>query len=168
MEIEIRRGYYGFSGFLVEGIVFLLIFLGVFFITLFLPDSMVEQYDDIISLAAIIPAVAGAVLVEYVMERKYGVTQQLFVDFQEECCVLRKGRSEWNISYQDITSVVKVMVINRVFDEKGAYRVTIRRKGRRSITFWTTDQEYQEHRDFEDTQLYGLYLGLKSHGVRCC
>lgn len=168
MKIDIRRGYYGISGFLVEGIVFLLVFFAIFLITLLLPDSMVEQHDEMISLIAIVLAMAAAILVEYVMERKYGVTQQLLVAFEEDRCVLRRGRREWSVPYQEITSVVKVMAFNRIFNEKGAYRVTIHRKGHRSITFWTTDQEYEEHRDFEDTQLYELYLGMKSHGVKCC
>lgn len=168
MEIAVRRGYAGLSGFLVEGIVFLLAFFSIFLVTFLLPDSIVEQHDDLISLVALVLALVSAVLVEYVMSRKYGVTQQLLVTFEEEQCVLRKGRREWSVPYQEITSVVKIMVINRFFDEKGAYRVTIKRKGHSSITFWTTDQEYQEHRDFEDTQLYGLYLGMKSHGVKCC
>lgn len=168
MEIAVRRGYAGLSGFLVEGIVFLLAFFSIFLVTFLLPDSIVEQHDEMISLVALVLALVSAVLVEYVMSRKYGVTQQLLVTFEEEQCVLRKGRREWSVPYQEITSVVKIMVINRFFDEKGAYRVTIKRKGHSSITFWTTDQEYQEHRDFEDTQLYGLYLGMKSHGVKCC
>ena len=168
MKILVRRGYSGLSGFLVEGIVFLVVFFSVFLVTFLLPDPIVEQHDEMISLIAFVLAFASSVLVAYAMERKYGVTQQLLVTFGEEQCVLRKGRREWIVSYQEITSVVKVMVLNRMFDEKGAYRVTIKRKGDRSITFWTTDQEYQEHREFEDTQLYGLYLEMKRHGVKCC
>lgn len=168
MEITVRRGYSGLSGFLVDGVIFVLAFFVIFALTLLLPDAIVEQHDDLIALLALVLAATITVLVEYVMSQKYGVTQQLFVTFEEERCLLRKGRREWSVPYQEITSVVKIMVINRYFDEKGAYRVTIRRKGHSSITFWTTDQEYQEHRDFEDTELYGLYLGMKSHGVKCC
>lgn len=168
MEIAVRRGYYGISGFFVEGIVFLLVFFAAFVVTFFLPDSLVEQHDEMISLIALILSIVAALLVGCVLDRKYGVTQQLLVTFEENRCVLRKGRREWRVPYQEIKEVVKVMVINRSFDEKGAYQVTIKRKGRGAITFWTTDQEYQEHRDFEDTQLYELYLGLKSHGVKCC
>ena len=168
MRIAIRRGYYGISGFLVEGIVFLLVFFLQFIITHFLPDSVVEQHDAMISLIALILSIAAAVAVEYVLERQYGVTQQLLVTFGEHSCALRKGRREWNIPYQEIKSVVKVMVINRAFEEKGSYQVTIHWKGHRSIRFWTNDQEYQEHKDFEDTQLYGLYLEMKNHGVKCC
>lgn len=167
MEISVRRGRSGPGGFLVEGIVFLLVFFSLFLGTFLLPDSIVEQHDEMISLTAFVIALACSVLVAYVMERKYGVTQQLSVSFGEEQCVLRKGRREWSIPYQEITSVVKVMAFNRIFNEKGAYRVTIKRKGHSPITFWTTDQEYQEHRDFEDTQLYGLYLEMKKHGVKC-
>lgn len=168
MEIAVRRRYYGISGFFVEGIVFLLVFFSVFVVTFFLPDSLVEQHDEMISLIALILSIAAALLVEYVLDRKYEVTQQLLVTFEEDRCVLRKGRREWSVPYQEMKEVVKVMVINRFFDEKGAYRVTINRKGRGAITFWTTDQEYQEHRDFEDTQLYELYSGLRSRGVKCC
>lgn len=168
MEIDVRRGYYGKSGFLVEGIIFLLVFFVVFCITLLLPDAVVDQHDDMISLIALILAAAAATLVAYITDRMFGVTQQLLVTFEEDHCVLQKGRREWILPYQEISEVVKIMVINRFFYEKGAYRVTIRRKGHRSISFWTTDQEYQEHRDFEDTQLYELYLEMKNHGVKCC
>lgn len=168
MEINVRRGYYGKSGFLVEGIIFLLVFFAVFCITLLLPDAVVDQHDDMISLIALLLAAAVAMLVAYVTDRMFGVTQQLLVTFEEEYCVLQKGRREWSVPYQEIREAVKIMVINRFFYEKGAYRLTIHWKGHRSITFWTTDQEYQEHKDFEDTQLYELYLGLRSHGVKCC
>lgn len=168
MEIAIRRGYSGLSGFLTEAIVFLLVFFSVFLVTFLLPDSIVEQHDELISLIALVLASISAALESYVMDRKYGVTQQLLVTFEEEQCVLRKGRRKWSVPYREITSVVKVMAINRFFPEKGAYRVTIKRKGHSSITFWTTDQEYQEHRDFEDTQLYKLYLAMKCRGVKCC
>lgn len=168
MEISVRRGHYGRSGFLLEGIVFLLVFFSVFLVSFLLPDSIVEQHDEMISLIALVIAMAICILVAYVVERKYGVTQQLLVTFGEEQCVLRKGRREWTIPYQEITSVVKVMAFNRIYNEKGSYRVTIKWKGHSSITFWTTDQEYQEHRDFEDTQLYELYLEMKKRGVKCC
>lgn len=167
MEISIRRRHSGRSGFLAEGIVFLLVFFSVFLATFLLPDPIVEQHDEMLSLIALALALAISVLVAYVVERKYGVTQQLLATFGEEQCVLRTGHSEWTIPYQEITSVVKVMAFNRIYNEKGAYRVTIKWKGHSSITFWTTDQEYQEHRDFENTQLYELYLEMKKHGVKC-
>lgn len=154
--------------FLLRELFFCLCFFSVFLVTFLLPDSIVENHDEILSLIAVVLAIASAVMAEYVMDRKYGVTQQLLVTFEEEQCVLSKGRRKWSVPYQEIMSVVKVMAINRFFVEKGAYRVTIKRKGHSSITFWTTDQEYQEHRDFEDTQLYTLYLGLRSRGVKCC
>lgn len=168
MEIAVRRGHYGRSGFLLAGVVFVLVFVSIFLVTFLLPDSIVEQHDETLSLLALALALASAILVEYVMDKKYGTTQQLLVTFGAEQCVLRKGRREWSVPYQEITSVVKVMAFNRIYNEKGSYRVTIKRKGHHSITFWTTDQEYQEHRDFEDTQLYELYLGMKNHGVKCC
>ena len=168
MEIDVRRGYYGKSGFLVEGILFLLVFFAVFCIILLLPDAVVEQHDDMISLIALLLAAAAATLAAYITDQKLGVTQQLLVIFEEDHCVLQKGRREWSVPYREISEAVKIMVINRFFYEKGAYRLTIHWKGHRSITFWTTDQEYQEHKDFEDTQLYELYLGLRSHGVKCC
>lgn len=168
MEIEIRRGRTGASGFLVEIIVFLVLFFGVFLLSGLLPESIVGPHDDVISIIALVVIVSGEVLVEYIMERIYGATQQLMVTFDEEQCMLRKGNREWSVPYSEITSVVKVMVINRFFDEKGAYRVTIKRKRHRSLTFWSTDREYQEHVDFEDTQLYTLYQELKSRGVKCC
>lgn len=168
MEISVRRGHYGRSGFLFEGIVFLLVFFSVFLLTFLLPASIVEQYDETLSLIALVLALASAILVACVMDKKYGTTQQLLVTFGEEQCVLRKGRKEWQLPYREITSVAKVMAFNRIYNEKGSYRVTIKRKGHSSITFWTTDQEYQEHKDFEDTQLYELYLGMKKHGVKCC
>lgn len=169
MEIAVRRGYSGFGGFLVEGIIFLFVFfLSFYLLTFLLPDSIVEQHDDLIFLITLVLTLAIDILVEYVMEKKYGETQQLLVTFEEQQCVLRKGRKEWSVPYQKITSVIKVMVINRFFDEKGVYRVTIKRQGHSSITFWTTEQEYEEHRNFEDTQLYKLYLEMKNHGVKCC
>ena len=104
MKIDIRRGYSN-SRFLVEGIVFLLVFFAIFLITLLLPDFMVEQHDEMISLIAVVLAMAAAILVEYAMDRKCGVTQQLLVTFEEDRCVLCKGRREWSVPYQEIKSV---------------------------------------------------------------
>lgn len=168
MEIEIRRGRTGASGFLVELIIFLVLYFVVFLLSGLLPERFVEQHDHAISIIALVVIVSGELLVEYIVERINGVTQQLLVTFDEERCMLRKGRREWSVPYSEITSVVKVMAVTRFFDEKGAYRVTIHRKGHRSLTFWSTDREYQEHVDFEDTQLYTLYQELKSRGVKCC
>lgn len=165
MEIEVRRR--GISGLQVQWVVFLVLcFVFLLFVDL-LPENIVGKYDNIISIAAVVVIVSGELLAEYIMDRMYGETQQLLAAFDEKQCVLRKGQQEWKLPYSEITSVTKVMVMNQ-FREKGIYRVTIRRKGHRSLTFWSTEQEYREHADFEDTQLHGLYWELKSRGVKCC
>ncbi|MDO4166983.1 MAG: hypothetical protein Q4D32_06235 [Eubacteriales bacterium] len=168
MEIEIRRGASGIGGFLMEGVVFLVLFVCVFLLSVFLPEHVLEKYSNVIALIALGVALLGSLMAQYGMERFYGATKQLVASFDEDSVTLRKGQKEWRIPYQEIKEVVKVMAVNRFFDEKGCYRVTIKRKRRRAITFWTTDQEYREHMDFEETQLYSLYVELRSRGVKCC
>ena len=70
--------------------------------------------------------------------------------------------------YHDITEVHKIMVIDRTHTEKGCYRMTIKRHGKSSLEFETTQQEYEEHLDFEKTGLAVFYNACKEAGLKCC
>ena len=53
------------------------------------------------------------------------------------------------------------MVIDRTHTEKGCYRMTIKRHGKSSLEFETTQQEYEEHLDFEKTGLAVFIMPAK-------
>ena len=86
---------------------------------------------------------------------------------QDAVKLLIKGR-EYRITYDTVTEVSKVMVIDRMHDQKGCYRMKIKCRGRSNLEFETTQQEYEEHLDFEETGLAVFYNACKEAGLKCC
>jgi hypothetical protein len=60
------------------------------------------------------------------------------------------------------------MLINRTYTEKGKYQLKIKSRGKSSLIFESVDQEYEQHLDFEETELSALYDACKSIGIKCC
>ena len=81
--------------------------------------------------------------------------------------ILINGR-EYAVKYDEIAEVDKMMVIDRIHDEKGCYRMKIKCHGRSSLEFETTAQEYEKHLYFEDTELFVFYDACKRAGIKCC
>ena len=75
---------------------------------------------------------------------------------------------EYAVKYEEIADVDNMMVIDRIHDEKGCYRMKIKCHGRSSLEFETTAQEYEKHLDFEDTELFVFYDACKRAGIKCC
>lgn len=81
--------------------------------------------------------------------------------------VFFRKRRKHRIAYKDIKEVEKVMIINRIYDEKGHYRLRIK-TGHRSYRFYNPAEEFEKHPDFEETGLAQLYYEFRRHGVKCC
>ena len=100
-------------------------------------------------------------------KRTKGVMQLKF-RFDSDAIRLNVNRRQHLVRYHDITEVHKIMVIDRTHTEKGCYRMTIKRHSKSSLEFETTQQEYEEHLDFEKTGLAVFYNACKEAGLKCC
>lgn len=104
----------------------------------------------------------------YIREKRTNGVMCLKVSFlSDNVNILINGR-EYTVKYDEIAEVDKMMVIDRIHDEKGCYRMKIKCHGRGSLEFETTAQEYEKHLDFEDTELFVFYDACKRAGIKCC
>lgn len=104
----------------------------------------------------------------YKWQRHLPDTQTLEVMLTPEFVVLAKGQSKRKIYYSEILAVEKNMVISsKEHPEKGYYRVKIKCKGRNYMIYSTQD-EYNRHLDFEDTELSKVYFEFETRGIKCC
>ena len=92
----------------------------------------------------------------------------LEVSFLSDAVKILINSREYTVKYDEIAEVDKMMVIDRIHDEKGCYRMKIKCHGRSSLEFETTAQEYEKHLDFEDTELFVFYDACKRAGIKCC
>ena len=95
-------------------------------------------------------------------------TQVLKATFAQQFVMFEKGRSRRKICYDEILAIEKIMVISsKEHPEKGYYRVKIKCKGRNYVIYSTQD-EYNRHLDFEDTELSKVYFEFETRGIKCC
>lgn len=103
-----------------------------------------------------------------IREKRTGGRMQLDITFlQDSVKLFIKGR-EYRITYDTVTEVSKIMVIDRMHDQKGCYRMKIKCHGRSNLEFETTQQEYEKHLDFEETELFLFYDACRQAGLKCC
>ncbi len=93
--------------------------------------------------------------------------QELEAVFTNEYVVLKKKNSKRTIYYNDIIEVQKIMILNRMHEEKGYYRVRVKCKGR-DYVLYSTETEYDKHMDFDEVEVSEIYFELKKRGVKCC
>ncbi len=104
----------------------------------------------------------------HIRDKKTHGIMQLNVVFFDRFLKIAAGNKEITVAYNNIIEVRKIMVIDRVHDKKGCYRVTIKCHGRRNLDLETIQDEYEEHLDFEKTELYAFYDVCKKAGIKCC
>ncbi len=149
------------------GILFLFIFVSeMVLLFLFCPTN--EQIEDILPGIALASSLLLTSIILYIDEKRHGNTEKLQIWFQEDGITLLQGKKESSIPFDEIKEAVRIMQFNRIYSEKGKYKVILRRRKHRSLAFLTTEQEYRDHADFEDTDLAKFYEALRSHGVKCC
>ena len=100
-------------------------------------------------------------------KRTKGIMQVDVVLAMDDMKVTVNGKEDI-VKYDAITEVSKNMVIDRIHSEKGCYRVTIKCHGRSDLVFETTQQEYDRHLAFEETELAVFYDACKTAGLKCC
>lgn len=104
----------------------------------------------------------------WIREKRTGGRMQLDITFlQDSVKLFIKGR-EYRITYDTVTEVSKIMIIDRMHDKKGCYRMKIKCHGRSNLEFETTQQEYEKHLDFEETELFLFYDACRQAGLKCC
>ena len=142
----------------------------------FIIDCILEQFkivgdehirDNLPEIALVISVIIVCVYY-YIREKRTNGVMCLEVSFlSDNVNILINGR-EYTVKYDEIAEVDKMMVIDRIHDEKGCYRMKIKCHGRSNIEFETTAQEYEKHLDFEDTELFIFYDACKRAGIKCC
>ena len=168
LQVHIERSLIpGFAFTAVVFLLFLAFFLGEILLLSCLPFSS-SVPDDILSIFVCLSSLAFALFLSFLEEKRHGDTQLLQAELHENDLVLSQGKRSWNIPVAEIKEVTKTMQYNRIYDEKGKYKVVIKRKGHRSLTFMTTQKEYLDRCDFEATELSKLYYALRSLGIKCC
>ena len=124
--------------------------------------------SEMVLLFALASSLLLTSIILYIDEKRHGNTEKLQIWFQEDGITLLQGKKESSIPFDEIKEAVRIMQFNRIYSEKGKYKVILRRRKHRSLAFLTTEQEYRDHADFEDTDLAKFYEALRSHGVKCC
>lgn len=105
--------------------------------------------------------------VECVVNLVTDAEREVYADFDEKEVTLRYSKKSWQIPYDQIKEVGKVMVLTQYEMEKGNYTVFVRTRWRRYV-FSTPEKDYEKHLDFEETDLYRFYREFGRHGVKLC
>lgn len=168
LQIKIERSLIpGIPFIALAGIFFIIFFFGEMFLFSILPCTS-SLPDDSLSIFALLSSAAVLLFLSLLDEKRHGNTQTLEAEIHKEYIQLTCGNKNWNIPYSDIKEVVKIMRYDRTYTEKGKYKIVIKRRKHRSLAFMTTEKEYQEHCDFQHTDLARLYYALRDRGIKCC
>lgn len=106
------------------------------------------------------------VILGYLLDRFVDFKEIMTVIFQEEQVVLRRKNKERSIPYSSIKKVVKIMVFNRTYQDKGKYRVVIKCKGCNYVMY--SGEDYDLKLDFEQTEISSIYYEFKNRDIMCC
>lgn len=126
------------------------------------------KWEDIIPLLALVISVLVVCVFYYIRDRKTNGMMKVEIMFSQEKLEITINGRQYIRNISDITEVRKVMLINRTYTEKGKYQLKIKSRGKSSLIFESTDQEYEQHLDFEKTGLSALYDVCKRMGIKCC
>ena len=102
----------------------------------------------------------------WLMDKFLKFEEVLTASFYDDHIVLKRGNKERIIPYNKIKKVVKYMIINRMYTDKGKYRVVIRCKGRNYVIY--SGEDSQLKLDFEQTEISKIYYEFKNRGIMCC
>lgn len=117
---------------------------------------------------AVVSSVFLVFLYYFIREKRTGGVMQITVHFGSDSMIFVINDTNNTVAYDQICEVCKIMVIDRVHDKKGYYRLKIKCRDRGNLEFETTEQEYEAHLDFEETGLFALYSACRQAGIKCC
>ena len=106
------------------------------------------------------------VILGFLLDKFVDFKETITVIFQEGQVVLKRKNKERIINYSDIKKVVKTMLFNRTYQDKGKYRVVIKCKGRNYVMY--SGEDYDLKLDFKQTEVSKVYYELKNRGIMCC
>lgn len=153
------------------GILFIGCFIGLLLLYSLVTDiwNLRNTYvEEFMPEVALVISVLIVLLYYFIREKRTNGVMQLNISFLNDSLKIIINRKQYVIKYTDITEVCKIMVIDRMHDEKGCYRMKIKCHGRSNLEFETTQQEYDVHLDFEKTELFNFYEACKKAGLKCC
>lgn len=102
----------------------------------------------------------------WLMDKYLKFEEVLTAVFYDDYVVLKRGKRERTIPYDKIKKVVKYMIINRMYTDKGKYRMVIRCKGRNYVMYSGENSDLKL--DFEQTEISKIYYEFKHRGIMCC
>ena len=142
-------------------------FLTIFQISIAFAEKLQNFNPDInvgfwMSVFTIVLIAIFVTLINRFLESK----EVLSATFYDEHVILKRGKRERRIPYNRIKKVVKYMIIDRTYQDKGHYRVVIRCKGRNYVMYSGEDAELKL--DFELTEVSKIYYEFKHRGILCC
>ena len=106
------------------------------------------------------------VVLGFLLDKFADFKEIMTVTFQEKQVILKRKNKERIILYTSIKKVVKIMVFNRTYQDKGKYRVVIKCKGRNYVMY--SGEDYDLKLDFEQTEVSKIYYELKNRNIMCC
>lgn len=106
------------------------------------------------------------IVLGFLLDKFVDFKEVMTVTFQVEQVVLKRKNKERIIPYSSIKKVVKIMVFNRTYQDKGKYRVVIKCKSRNYAMY--SGEDYDLKLDFEQTEVSKVYYELKNRGIICC
>lgn len=102
----------------------------------------------------------------WLMNKYLKFEEILTATFYDDYIVLKRGKRNRVIPYHKIKKVVKYMIINRMYTDKGKYRVVIRCKGRNYVMYSGENSDLKL--DFEQIEISKIYYEFKHRGIMCC
>ena len=127
-------------------LMFIMCFAAQFIIACILEQFKIisnEHIKDNLPEIALVISVIIVCVYYYISEKRTNGVMCLEVSFlSDNVNILINGR-EYTVKYDEIAEVDKMMVIDRIHDEKGCYRMKIKCHGRSNLEFETTAQEYE-------------------------
>ncbi len=141
--------------------------LTVFYISVAVASELQRIYPNLnidfwMPLLALVLLILFAALLEKFVDFKEVLTS----DFHEDEVILRRGKKVRCIPYRKIKKVVKYMIINRTYQDKGKYRVIIKCSGKNYVMYSGENSDLKL--DFESTEISKIYFELKRRGSMCC
>lgn len=142
-------------------------FISIFHISLAI-SSTIQNYYSNFNVEFWMPFFTFALILfaGWLMDKYLVFEEELTATFHENHVMLKRGKHTRIIPYNKIKNVVKYMIINRMYTDKGKYRVVIRCRGHNYIIYSGENSDLKL--DFELTEISNIYYEFKHRGILCC
>ena len=139
----------------------------ILYMSLAVSDEVQTIYPNIdVGFWGPVVAIILILFVVWLMDKFFEFEEVLTAVFYDDYVVLKRRKCERTIPYHKIKEVVKYMIINRMYTDKGKYRMVIRCKGRNYVVY--SGENSNLKLDFEQTEISKIYYEFKHRGIMCC